>query len=445
VPSLCLVLGTGGQGASRATFRHSVRMNRSFLSLSLPGLQSEQTSSGGTVPPPGRRAWLAQGLAVLGLVVALVVVHEPVPMLMLVVVAALGVWAGRERARSAGAGLPIDAPTDQPEPAAARTSAEPSAARVAASSGSCANADIMLTHVVPIWERQVFAARDAADQGLARLLETFSGVSTAVDELSSRLAAVASGGALDGQALDDLPALQALQSTGARAFAERDAAMAMLGRVTLGLSQLQQSAKAVRELSRHARLVAFNASIEAQRGGGVSDASATRSGASAVADEIRMLATRLAESAEQVDQLASSLMRDTSAAHREGTIGATNAEELRLELQLRAREVLLALGGELGSSLAGSGAMQQVSTQLSEQITEAFMHFQFGDRLSQMLAILGNDMGQLVRWVQRHPVATREDAAEWLQALEASYTMDEQRSQHHGNVHVERSAGVDFF
>jgi methyl-accepting chemotaxis protein len=82
---------------------------------------------------------------------------------------------------------------------------------------------------------------------------------------------------------------------------------------------------------------------------------------------------------------------------------------------------------------------------LSEQITEAFMHFQFGDRLSQMLAILGNDMGQLVRWVQRHPVATREDAAEWLQALEASYTMDEQRSQHHGNVHVERSAGVDFF
>ena len=159
------------------------------------------------MPPPGRRAWLAQGLAVLGLVVALVVVHEPVPMLMLVVVAALGVWAGRERARSAGAGLPIDAPTDQSEPLAARTSAEPSAARVPSASGSCANADIMLTHVVPIWERQVFAARDAADQGLARLLETFSGVSTAVDELSSRLAAVASGGALDGQALDDLPAL----------------------------------------------------------------------------------------------------------------------------------------------------------------------------------------------------------------------------------------------
>jgi xanthosine utilization system XapX-like protein len=143
-------------------------MNRSFLSLSPPALQSEETSSGGTVSPPGRRAWLAQGLAVVGLVAALVVVREPVPMLMVVVVAALGVWAGRERARAAGAGLPIDASTDQPDPLAARTSAEPSAARVAAASGSCANADIMLTHVVPVWERQVFAARDAADQGLSR-------------------------------------------------------------------------------------------------------------------------------------------------------------------------------------------------------------------------------------------------------------------------------------
>ena len=37
------------------------------------------------------------------------------------------------------------------------------------------------------------------------------------------------------------------------------------------------------------------------------------------------------------------------------------------------------------------------------------------------------------------------DAAEWLVALEASYTMEEQRSHHHGNVHVDVSTGVEFF
>ena len=44
-----------------------------------------------------------------------------------------------------------------------------------------------------------------------------------------------------------------------------------------------------------------------------------------------------------------------------------------------------------------------------------------------------------------NPRATPSDAAAWLTALEASYTMDEQRSTHHGNVHVEQSAGVEFF
>ena len=36
-------------------------------------------------------------------------------------------------------------------------------------------------------------------------------------------------------------------------------------------------------------------------------------------------------------------------------------------------------------------------------------------------------------------------AARWLEALEAAYTMEEQRSGHHGNVHVQQSAGVEFF
>jgi methyl-accepting chemotaxis protein len=47
--------------------------------------------------------------------------------------------------------------------------------------------------------------------------------------------------------------------------------------------------------------------------------------------------------------------------------------------------------------------------------------------------------------VAHNPTATQSDAAEWLAALESSYTMDEQRSHHHGNVHVKRSSGVQFF
>jgi hypothetical protein len=74
------------------------------------------------------------------------------------------------------------------------------------------------------------------------------------------------------------------------------------------------------------------------------------------------------------------------------------------------------------------------------------VHFQFGDRVSQMLDIVANDMIRTspAGWPPTR-YATQTDAAEWLAALEASYTMDEQRAQHHGNVHVDRGSEIEFF
>ena len=132
-------------------------------------------------------------------------------------------------------------------------------------------------------------------------------------------------------------------------------------------------------------------------------------------------------------------------ARRHGEATDTSPEELRLEIDLRAREALAALVGGMGSSLQASADLKQAAAQLTDHFDNSFMHFQFGDRVSQMLSIISNDMLNFARWVTDHPRATQSDAAEWLAALDASYTMDEQRSHHHGNVHVERSAGVEFF
>ena len=76
---------------------------------------------------------------------------------------------------------------------------------------------------------------------------------------------------------------------------------------------------------------------------------------------------------------------------------------------------------------------------------ETFVHFQFGDRLGQMLDIVGEDMQKFAHWVAANPYATQSDAADWLATLQASYTMEEQRSQHHGNVHIDRGSEVEFF
>ncbi len=284
--------------------------------------------------------------------------------------------------------------------------------------------------------------RDVASDGLAKLLDSFSMVSSALGDLSSQLDSFspsAAPGAVDDAIEHQSPALDALLAPSARAFAQRDAVVAVLGRCADTLAELQLQAKTAHEISRHTRLVAFNASIEAHR------SPAGASGSQAVANELRDLASRMATTGEAVHRLVAQLGQAVGSARRAGEIEDTAPDELQLELKIRAREALAALLGAVGTSLSGTRAMKETSDALRDQLDEAFVNFQFGDRVSQMLSIVGNDMSNFAQWVARNPHATQSDAAEWLQALDSSYTMEEQRAHHHGNVHVDRGSEVEFF
>lgn len=301
-------------------------------------------------------------------------------------------------------------------------------------------AAVMVREVVPMWCRQLETARGTAEEGLGNLLATFSALSENLNVLSQQAVgapALAAPGAVDDAVRSHHPALAALQAPSERAFAQRDEAVAALSACAASLNQLQQHAKQAREIARHTRLVAFNASIEAQR-------DRSEGGSQAIAVEIRGLAQRMAETGEHVEHLAHGLLEQVTAVHRRGAVSDTTPDELRMEIALRARDALAALLGTTATGAMGGG-LQGAAESLREQIDNTFTGFQFGDRLSQMLSIVGNDMEQFTRWVAVHPHATATDAAEWLAALQASYTMDEQRSSHHGNVHVDRGSEIEFF
>jgi methyl-accepting chemotaxis protein len=164
-----------------------------------------------------------------------------------------------------------------------------------------------------------------------------------------------------------------------------------------------------------------------------------------VASELRMLSGRIGETGEQIERVVNGLAASVRKARREGELGLTSPDALPLEIDLCARDALAALLAELGTSVHSGGEVRQAAATLSDQLEAIFVHFQFGDRVSQMLSIVANDMGNFKQWVADHPLATPNDAAEWLAALETSYTMEEQRSVHHGNVHVDASTAVEFF
>jgi len=313
-------------------------------------------------------------------------------------------------------------------------------------SGGRVGAEVMVGQVVPVWGKQLDVTRAVATDGLGDLLNTFSQMADSLNMLVSQLDRnnpTLEAGAINGALADNSPghaALAALLVPSQRAFAQRDAAVAELTRCAQAIAELRQLGRQAREIGKHTRLVAFNASIEANRG-----SQASGSGSMAVANETRMLAARMAEVGEQIERLVARLDRTLGPERLRGEISDTPDDELRLELDVRAREALNALLGSLGAAMQNSGEVKATAEALRDQIENTFVQFQFGDRISQMLDIVGVDMQNFTRWVTANPYATQSDAAEWLAKLGAKYTMNEQRAQHHGNVHIDRGSEIEFF
>ena len=313
-------------------------------------------------------------------------------------------------------------------------------------SGGLVGAELMVRAVVPVWGQQLDITRLAAAAGLGQLLDSFSQIADALATLSSQIdhsPVTVAPVELDQALAADSPAqaaLQALLGPSQRALAQRDAAVAQLLLCHDALQELHQLGRQAREVGEHTRPLAFRAPIDGQRGSQGQDA-----GPPAVADETGMLAARIAELGAQIERVVSRLDHALAPVRPRGAISDTTAEALRQELDLGARQALNGLLGAMGGAVRSAGDVQAAAATLGQQLEASLVHFQFGDRLSQMLDAVAQDMQNFARWVAAHPDATPRDAADWLAKLEASYTMEEQRAQHHGQVHSNRGSGIEFF
>lgn len=91
-------------------------------------------------------------------------------------------------------------------------------------------------------------------------------------------------------------------------------------------------------------------------------------------------------------------------------------------------------------------------------LAPVYVGLQFQDRLGQMLESVSRDMARFTDVLAEHDLADPAAASRWLERLERSYTMDEQRHQHAGppasargsapatsTVAAPASQGVEFF
>jgi methyl-accepting chemotaxis protein len=303
-------------------------------------------------------------------------------------------------------------------------------------------ARLMVREVVPVWQRHLAASRSEAERSVGELLEAFARLSDVLAnaaENATQLNPTLGAGAADELLARHDAEVQLLLAPMNQALAERDRMLGRLGSVSDALAELTELAKQIASIARHTNIVALNASIESHRagqGGG---------GFTVVAQEVRTLATRTADISERIRQRLAVLAEQVNDVRRDEELGGSDEEELKLQAVQQARNVIGVLLRSMGDSLESSRALRIASMELRDEIDRVFVAFQFQDRMNQMLGSINDDMTRFTDWIGQHDKATRADAVRWLETLEQTYTMEEQRSHHHGTVEVRRSAGVEFF
>lgn len=96
--------------------------------------------------------------------------------------------------------------------------------------------------------------------------------------------------------------------------------------------------------------------------------------------------------------------------------------------------------------VATAPALREACAAMQADIEQALVHFQAQDRFSQVLGCVAEDMDRLGAWLAQGGDPQADLAGPWLARLDASYTMEEQRSASHGGASISKApAAIDFF
>jgi len=292
-------------------------------------------------------------------------------------------------------------------------------------------------HIIPVWARQTSAVRRQTEDSITGLTAQFAG-------MQQELLQAAGGGGVEkaegmtrtlaqGQAT-----LQGLVESLREARETRTAFMDRISALAGTIGTLEEMSSEVEAIATQTNLLALNAAIEAAH------AREHGKGFAIVASEVRKLSEQSGETGQRIREHVAGVSRTLGESLASARAFTTREDGFILEAEARIHAVISEfqkVAEEISESARG---MDSANTSVQQGISEALVHFQFQDRVSQMLQAVVDDMEKLSRWVEADPGGL--EATTWLDELERTYTTQEQLAIHQGvEIQNPASSDVTFF
>jgi len=287
--------------------------------------------------------------------------------------------------------------------------------------------DSLCQKVLPIWSSQVEMARIHTEESIANLAQRFDALSKRLD-----VAVIASQNTVGGDndtnggivelLRDSQLELGAITKALGASLEEKQKLLRSIEDLSGFTEQLSKMAWEVSSIASQTNLLALNAAIQAARAGD------SGRGFSVVADEVRKLSRSSGDVGKKITETIASV---------------SEAIEDTLVISRKfARQDQETLGRFTRATDGLSESEELLRTEnnaINHEISDVFVALQFQDRVSQILALVCDDLNKLEQHVtelKSEPAAPGSshsvNVEQWLEELTKTYTMKEQLTAHEG-------------
>ncbi|HEX5485960.1 MAG TPA: methyl-accepting chemotaxis protein [Limnobacter sp.] len=292
---------------------------------------------------------------------------------------------------------------------------------------------------VPTLSNQLKTANQQMEQGIVQLTDSFGEIHQKLNEtvkLATEAAGVLGQSTGGGSGLSESVqhTLTGMLSDIKKSLDEKAVIFQEVRGFVTSTDELAKMATSVEELAGKTNLLALNAAIEAARAG------EEGRGFSIVADEVRKLSMLSADTGLKIRQRVEQIAQ---AARRAGE-GAKKMEASDQHMLASANEVLHEVVSRFDEVTVplhhASENIIHNTRQVSSSLNNAVVHFQFQDRVSQILGHVDDSL-QMVRQ-QVSMGYSGLNTAELMHELEKNYTMAEERHNHGGAATAVKKAAT---